>query len=140
MSRRPPAKTLVVAAVVVDDLDHPTRLLAARRRTPPELAGCWEFPGGKVDTGEDATDALRRELAEELNISVTLGSELPGPEHGSWPISEAFEMRLWFAAISDGVATITGSHDELRWLGVGELHTVAWLDADLAVVATLSTM
>jgi 8-oxo-dGTP diphosphatase len=42
----------VVGAAVVDDLEHPTRLLAARRTEPPALAGGWEFPGGKVDEGE----------------------------------------------------------------------------------------
>lgn len=141
MSRGEPARTLVVAAVLVDDLQHPGRLLAARRRTPPELAGRWEFPGGKVHPGEAARDALRRELAEELQISVTLGAELPGPPEGDlWPISAAYEMRLWFAAVSGGVATITGGHDELRWLTFAELGTVLWLEADQAVAALLTEM
>lgn len=129
-----------MAAVLVDDLDRPTRLLAARRRTPPELAGRWEFPGGKVDSGEDAIGALRRELAEELHISVTLGRELPGLVNGCWPISATYEMRLWFAVASAGVPMVTESHDQLSWLTLPELDTVAWLDADVAVVAALQTL
>ncbi|MFW6203773.1 MAG: NUDIX domain-containing protein, partial [Actinomycetota bacterium] len=43
--------TLVVAAAIVDDLEHPQRLLAARRSAPPAMAGLWEFPGGKVEPG-----------------------------------------------------------------------------------------
>ena len=51
----PLAPRLVVGAAIVDDLDRPTRLLAARRTGPPALAGGWELPGGKVDPGEDAS-------------------------------------------------------------------------------------
>ena len=60
----------VVAAAIVDDLDQPTRLLAARRTEPPALAGGWEFPGGKVDPGETPEAALIRELREELAIDT----------------------------------------------------------------------
>ena len=102
---------LVVAAVLVDDLAAPTRILAARRRTPAALAGFWEFPGGKVEPAEDPVDALHRELAEELQITVELGSELENPAGGTWPISAEHEMRLWFARINSGVPTATGSHD-----------------------------
>ena len=129
-----------MAAVLVDDLNRPDRLLAARRRSPPALAGRWEFPGGKVEPGEEATHALRRELAEELQVRVTLGAELPGPDAGCWPISPTHRMRLWFAEIAAGEgASLSGSHDELRWLTVDELNTVDWLEADRAVVASLTS-
>jgi 8-oxo-dGTP diphosphatase len=129
---------LVVAAVIVDDLAHPTRLLAARRATPRSLAGGWEFPGGKVEPGEDPIAALHRELAEELQISVDLGAELPNPAGGAWPIVSGHEMRLWFAVVTSGIPRPTGSHDELRWLPGGQLDTVDWLPADRAIVAELS--
>ena len=128
---------LVVAAVLVDDLAAPTRILAARRRTPAALAGFWEFPGGKVEPAENPVDALHRELAEELLITVELGSELANPAGGSWPISEELEMRLWFATISAGVPTATGSHDALRWLPAAQLANVPWLPADRTIVALL---
>jgi 8-oxo-dGTP diphosphatase len=139
-SRRPtdadPA-VLVVAAAVVDDLRAPTRLLAARRCGPGPLSGGWEFPGGKVEPGEDPVTALHRELAEELQVRVRLGVELPGPDRGAWPISETLELRLWFAELVDGAPAPTGSHDELRWLSRDQLDEVAWLPADLAIVEDL---
>jgi ADP-ribose pyrophosphatase YjhB (NUDIX family) len=51
------------------------RLLLVKRRRPPE-AGCWNLPGGKVDFGERVADAVRREIAEELGIGISLGRSL----------------------------------------------------------------
>ncbi len=53
-------------------------LLVAQRDRPPELAGRWELPGGKVAPGETEAAALARELAEELGIEVRVGPRLPG--------------------------------------------------------------
>lgn len=129
-----------MAAVLVDRLDHPRRVLAARRSTPAELSGRWEFPGGKVDDGEDPAAALQRELREELGVEVVLGAELVAPDARPWPISPAYEMRTWWARVRSGEPAPRGSHDELRWVGVGvaELAQLDWLDADLAVVRRVS--
>jgi 8-oxo-dGTP diphosphatase len=129
---------LVVAAVIVDDLAHPTRLLAARRATAGALAGGWEFPGGKVEPGEDPIAALHRELVEELQITVDLGAELCPPDGSAWPIVPGHQMRLWFAVVTSGTLTPTGSHDQLRWLPGDQLDQVAWLPADRAIIAELS--
>jgi 8-oxo-dGTP diphosphatase len=124
----------VVAAALVDDLDRPRRLLAARRRRPADLAGRWEFPGGKVDPGETAEEALHRELREELGITVHLGAELPGPQDGAWPISERYVMRLWAATVRTGEPTPLVEHDELRWLDAGSWLDVPWLGPDVPIV------
>jgi 8-oxo-dGTP diphosphatase len=128
---------LVVAAAIVDDLASPSRVLAARRVAPGALAGGWEFPGGKVERDEDPVAALHRELDEELQVRVRLGAEFPSPDGGAWPIAPELEMRLWFAAITSGTPTPTGSHDELRWLSAAQLDEVAWLPADLAIIDRL---
>jgi 8-oxo-dGTP diphosphatase len=128
---------LVVAAAIVDHLARPSRVLAARRVEPRALAGGWEFPGGKVESGEDPVAALHRELDEELQVRVRLGAELPAPDGNAWPLADGLVLRLWFAEVVEGAPTLTAGHDELRWLSAGQLEDVPWLPADLAIVDRL---
>ncbi len=140
MSRQGPSRTdrLVVAAAIVDDVQRPRHLLAARRNAPPDLAGGWEFPGGKVEAGESPIVALRRELREELSVTVVLGSEVVGPVDGCWPLMPGLRMRVWWATVADGTPAALADHDALCWLAPGSWHNVAWLPADVAVVTTLA--
>jgi len=131
-------RRLVVAAAIVDDLVAPRFLLSARRSRPSHLAGRWEFPGGKVDPGETPTQALHRELREELGVTVELGDELVGPDHGTWIITDRHVMRLWFARITAGEPLPLVEHDELTWLDAGSWLDVDWLDADVRIVEELA--
>ena len=135
--QEPVAPVVVVAAAIVDDLRAPRHLLSARRAQPVSLAGRWEFPGGKVEPGEDTVTALRRELREELGVEVELGPELAGPEHGAWRLSHKYVMRLWIAQVTVGDPQPLVEHDELRWLAVGDWLAVPWLDADVPIVHAL---
>lgn len=114
----------VVGGLIVAD----RHVLAARRRAGSH-AGSWEFPGGKVEPGETPQDALRRELHEELALDVEVGDELPAPD-GAWPISEAYELRLFVVRVLTGEAGPGPDHDDVRWLAPDELDTVAWLPSD----------
>ena len=131
------APQLVVAGALVDDLDDPQHLLAARRAKPASLAGRWEFPGGKVDPGESPEDALHRELREELGVRVGLGPELVGPDDGGWKLSTRYVMRLWLVEVVSGVPEPLVEHDDLRWLPNGQWLDVPWLDADVRIVEAL---
>jgi len=130
----PLAPRLVVGAAIVDDLDRPTRLLAARRTGPPALAGGWELPGGKVDPGEDSVTALHREVREELGVLVELGKEVPGPVDGAWPLGDRYVMRVWLARVTTGRPEPLEDHDELCWLDLADAFAVDWLPADLPIV------
>jgi 8-oxo-dGTP diphosphatase len=129
------APRLVVGAAIVDDLDRPTRLLAARRTGPPALAGGWELPGGKVDPGEDSVTALHREVREELGVLVELGKEVPGPVDGAWPLGDRYLMRVWLARVTTGRPEPLEDHDELRWVTPQEAAALPWLAPDRPALA-----
>ncbi|WP_120953995.1 (deoxy)nucleoside triphosphate pyrophosphohydrolase [Arthrobacter oryzae] len=130
----------VVGGAVVDSLAEPSMLLVARRTAPPQFAGMWEFPGGKVEPGEAAEDALHRELREELGVLVRLGAELPAEAPTGWPLNEKAAMRVWFAELAEGVPRPLEDHDELRWLDLrrpDEVLGLAWIPADFPIVEAL---
>ena len=132
---------LVVGAVIVDSLTNPHFVLATRRLRPEALKGRWEFPGGKVEEGETPEAALVREIQEELDVTLMLGDEL-APSGRDWPISDKLTLRIFLAEIFIGTPTPGEAHDQVRWLGIDELESVNWLDADrevLALVAELSS-
>lgn len=116
-----PPRTLVVGAAIVQD----ATVLAARRTAPVEAMGRWEFPGGKVERGESAEQALVREIAEELGCVIELTGWLPG----SALIGERHELRVACAVLTQGEPTPT-EHDLIRWVSAAELDDVDWLDPD----------
>jgi 8-oxo-dGTP diphosphatase len=119
---------IVVGAAIIDN----GRLLAAQRAAPSEHAGGWEFPGGKVDPGEDEQDALVRECREELGVKVRLRERVGG----DWPLTPTAVLRVWTAELVDGTPRPL-EHLALRWLAAHELYDVAWLNGDLPVVAAI---
>ncbi|WP_372594471.1 (deoxy)nucleoside triphosphate pyrophosphohydrolase [Actinotalea sp.] len=135
-----PTPVLVVAVAILDDLDRPSRLLAARRSRPEHLAGRWEFPGGKVDPGETPHEAVHREVREELGVRVALGTEVRAPRGTGWPITERHVLRLWTAVVIEGDPAPLVEHDELRWLDRPDWHGMDWLDGDVAIVHELARL
>jgi 8-oxo-dGTP diphosphatase len=135
------ADQLVVAAVLVDDLEHPTRALGARRTRPEALAGRWELPGGKVEPGEDPLAALHRELEEELGITLDVGEELVGPDGpgSAWPLTSGLSMRVWWCTSRTGIPEAGEAHDALAWVDAASINDLAWLDPDLPVVDAIAT-
>lgn len=110
------------------------RVLACARASPPEAAGKWEFPGGKVEAGESEADALIRECAEELAVRIEVGDRVGRNvrmSHGR------AVLKVYAARLVGDAAPQPLEHAELRWLGADELDTVSWLPADVPIVAAL---
>lgn len=117
---------VVVGGAVLDR----GRLLAARRSAPPELAGRWELPGGKVEPGETPALALVRELREELGVETEPVARIPG----AWPLRPGLELQVWTVRLVSGAPEPLQDHDELRWLAPGQEGDVDWLDQDRPAV------
>jgi 8-oxo-dGTP diphosphatase len=121
---------IVVGAAIVNDRGQ---VLAAQRAEPPELAGGWEFPGGKVEPGESDEAAIVRECREELGVEVELVDRLGG----DIPLQrDRGVLRVWIARVSAG-EPMALEHAALRWLDVTELDDVAWLPADAPLIDDL---
>jgi 8-oxo-dGTP diphosphatase len=130
----------VVGAAILDSLEHPARLLVARRTAPEQFAGLWEFPGGKVEAGEECEAALHRELKEELGVGVRLGAELPAGTPEGWRLNERASMRVWQAEVTEGEPHPLEDHDELRWVALADHQAVLelpWIPADFPIVQAL---
>ncbi len=128
----------VVGAALVDDC---RRVLVAQRGSG-SLAGLWEFPGGKVERGEDDLAALVRECREELGVDVVpqaFVGEVPldGAVGGGVPGTST--LRVWSGRIAGG-ELVAREHAELRWLRAEELEDLDWIPADRPLLPAVRTL
>jgi 8-oxo-dGTP diphosphatase len=127
----PAPPTVLVAAAVVLERD---RVLLTQRKSGTHLAGAWEFPGGKVEPGEDPRDALVRELREEIAFEVTVSDIVEVTFH-RYPTKSV--LLLFYEATRalgapDPVALDVAA---VRWAEAAELDDALFPPADVAVLA-----
>jgi len=125
------AMKIVVAALLFQE----GRLLICQRSAKGQFPNKWEFPGGKIEAGEDPKEALRRELREELEISAEIGEEVWRTEHqypGHPPI------RLLFFSVQKYSGVVENRvFQEIRWVAPRDLSQYDFLAADLPLVEKL---
>jgi 8-oxo-dGTP diphosphatase len=123
---------LLVAAAALIDPDN--RVLVTLRPEGKPLAGLWEFPGGKVEPGESPEAALRREIAEELGVTLCCVSPAGFATH-AYPDRDVVIL-LWMCREWDGDL----SGPPMRWVRPPELHRLAMPPADGPLIAQLAAM
>ena len=121
--------TVVVAAAIQRD----GRYLVARRTRPADVAGRWEFPGGKVEPDETEQRALAREIREELGVEIAIVDRVPG----EWPLHDELVLHLYRATLAGGEPMPLEQHDEIRWVTIAEFDSVDWLPSDIDAVRSL---
>jgi len=130
----------VVGAAIVRNTGRDGRCLAAQRGPAMRLPGKWEFPGGKVEDGEDAGAALAREVREELGLEIEVG-ELLGSgrdDGGGGGAADDVAVRLdvYLATVIGGELRLL-EHAAIRWLTRAQLDDVDWAEADRPLLPLL---
>ena len=117
----------VVGAAVLSG----NKVLVCRRAQAKSLPGKWEFPGGKLEQGESAQEALTRELREELMLQVVVGPLVA--------VSQDEEIRLsvYLAAPVESEPALGSDHDALGWFNKEELANLDFAPLDLPILGHL---
>ena len=121
-------KQIEVVAAIIHDAEG--RIFATQRGYG-EWEGWWEFPGGKMELGESAEEALRREIWEELETRIVI-ERLVTTVEWDYPTFH-LKMHCYWCHVESGSLTLK-EHEAARWLTKDELDSVKWLPADLQIL------
>jgi 8-oxo-dGTP diphosphatase len=127
-----PALRFVAAALIVRDGE----VLIGQRRADQPMASLWEFPGGKIETGESPQQALARELSEELGIRAEVGAAVTRIRHhyrrGGAVDLQFFTVREFSGEIDNQI------YQQVRWVKLAELTEYEFLAADRGLIKDLA--
>jgi len=117
----------VVAALIFRTSPQGTRSVFATQRGYGEWRGFWEFPGGKIESGETPQTALQREIREELATQISVGEKIATIEY-DYPTFH-LSMQCFACEIVSGDLELL-EHENAAWLTAENLRSVKWLPAD----------
>jgi 8-oxo-dGTP diphosphatase len=132
------AKSLrqVVAALILREDGPERQLFICQRRSDQPMGLKWEFPGGKVELGETAQQALARELSEELGIDATIGNRVTTVRH-TYRNGSAIEIEFFLVKEFHG-ELINRIFQQMLWSPLAKLPTYDFLAADLTLIRDLA--
>ena len=124
-------KTIQVVAAIIHDSEG--RIFATQRGYG-DFKDYWEFPGGKMEAGETAAEALKREIWEELETRIVVERFVMTVE---WDYPQFhLTMHCYLCHVESGHLELK-EHEAARWLAKDELENVEWLPADLQIITLL---
>lgn len=118
----------VVGGVLINEKGE---ILCALRSQTMSSPGMWEFPGGKIETGETPQQSLQREIQEELAVEIEVGELVEDVVH-EYP-DVRVHLLTYYAKITKGLP-IAREHEKLDWRPVEELSKLDWAPADIPTV------
>lgn len=125
---------LRVAAAVIFNDGH---VLACRRRAGKAAGGKWEFPGGKIEAGEAAEEAARREISEELGIEIRVLGEVTTSD--TLVGERTIRLICLHAELVGEPPESSTDHDQMVWTALQDLGDLDWAAPDLPAVDLLMT-
>lgn len=120
----------VVAAIICDDMKEKNKIFATARGYG-DLKGGWEFPGGKVESGETPQQALIREIIEELDTEIKVGELIDTVEY-DYPTFH-LSMDCFWAEVKAGHLELKEA-EAAKWLTKDQLDSIDWLPADILLI------
>lgn len=123
-------KHLVVVCAVIVNTDG--KFLACQRGASTSLPGKWEFPGGKIEPGESAEEALKREILEELEVNISILTPLEIVKH-RYPEFEITLIPFLCKIINSGTPKPL-EHSQIQWINLVEANDLDWAEADLPII------
>lgn len=132
-------QTHLVRTVVAALITRNSKLLVCQRKRGDSNALKWEFPGGKVEEGESAAEALVRELREELGVTATIGAEVYRTRHRYKELSGDLVLIFFWATIEVSALLQNLEFERFEWAGPTVLPKYDFLPADKELIALLAS-
>ena len=127
----------VVAAIIKAVNENGETIIFATQRGYGDFKGGWEFPGGKIESGETPQEALKREIIEELDTEVAVGELMDTVEY-DYPQFHLSMDCFWCQIVRGNL--VLKEHEAARWLTKDELNNVEWLPADITLIEKIRNL